>query len=183
MENEKSRTTTIAVVTGIVALLLGLCLGMMLGGVGGYFIGRSAAPAPKAVLLPTSTPVPPRLATPERRLPATPTPERRGPMGPGGIIGGALVQEVLAGTPAEGAGLRVGDIITRVDDTPIDANHRLADVLAGYKPGDQVKLTIWRGAQTRTLTVNLGPHPDQAQRAYLGIRYSELGMPVPTPQP
>jgi len=184
MEGEKqNRTTLIAVITGIVALLLGLCLGGLAGGVGGYLIGRSAGPrvAP-AQLLPRGMP------TPQRRLPAVPTPsapqtpER---MRPGGLMpqGGAMIQEVVADSPAAEAGLKVGDIITMVDKTPIDADHRLADVVAQYKPGDKVTLTVWRTANTRTITVTVGAHPDDAQRAYLGVRYGELAPQRVTPQP
>jgi S1-C subfamily serine protease len=184
MEGEKSnRTTLIAVITGIVALLLGLCLGGLVGGASGYLIGRSAAPrvAP-AQLLPRVNP------TPQRRLPVVPTPaapqtpER---MRPGGLMpqAGAMIQEVVAGSPAAEAGLKAGDIITMVDKTPIDADHRLADVVTQYKPGDKVSLTVWRMGNTRTITVTVGAHPDDAQRAYLGVRYGELTPQRGTPQP
>jgi S1-C subfamily serine protease len=145
-------------------------------------IGRSAAPrvAP-AQLLPRGLP------TPQRRLPAMPTPaapqtpER---LRPGGLIpqAGAMIQEVVTGSPADEAGLKAGDIVTLVDKTPIDADHRLADVVAQYKPGDKVTLTVWRMANTRTVTVTVGAHPEDAQRAYLGVKYGEL-TPQQTPRP
>ena len=42
MEN-KDRTVTVAIITGLIALLLGCCLGVMAGAMGGYFIGRQAS--------------------------------------------------------------------------------------------------------------------------------------------
>ncbi len=182
MEGEKSnRTTLIAVITGIVALLLGLCLGGLAGGVGGYLIGQSTAPRAIATQRPRAIP------TPQRGLPAIPTP--RAPqtperMRPGGLIpqAGAMIQEVVAGSPADEAGLKAGDIVTLVDKTPIDADHRLADVVAQYKPGDKVTLTVWRMTATRTITVTVGAHPEDATRAYLGVKYGEL-TPQQTPRP
>ena len=183
MEEDKSnRTTLIAVITGIVALLLGLCLGCLVGGAGGYLIGRSAAPRAAATQGPRAIP------TPQRGLPAIPTsrvpqtPER---LRPGGLIpqAGAMIQEVVQGSPAAEAGLKAGDIVTMVDKTPIDADHRLADIVAQYKPGDKVTLTVWRSGDTRTITVTVGAHPEDAQRAYLGVRYGELTPQRVTPQP
>ncbi len=179
-ETPKNRTALIAVITGLIALLLGLCLGLAAGGVGGYLLGRAAGPRFALPTLP--------LAPTPRRLPAVPTPalpltpERRRP---GGFFPrtGALIQEVLPNTPAAEAGLRVGDMIIRVDNTPVDARHRLAAIIAQYKPGDKVSLTVWRPGDTRTLTATFGAHPDDAQRPYLGVMYVELPPQRATPQP
>jgi serine protease Do len=96
---------------------------------------------------------------------------------PPGMMGmtGALVQEVIEKSPAADAGLAALDVITQVDDTPLDANHPLLDVLGRYKPGDQVKLTVWRAGDTRTLMVRLGKHPNDPARPYLGVKYLEVG--------
>ncbi|MCX6028285.1 MAG: PDZ domain-containing protein [Chloroflexi bacterium] len=183
MENRRDRTVTIAVVAGVVALLLGLCLGAVAGGLGGYFIGRGAAPqaaaqslqpriTPQSPRAPALLPTPQSLETPQ--IPQLPNLLRGG---------GALVQEVVKGTPAEDAGIKVGDVITKVDDTPMDATHRLGDVVAGHTPGDRVTLTVWRAGETRTIKVKLGENPDGTKRAYLGIRYVEMTPQQPTPTP
>lgn len=178
MESEKSnRTALIAVITGMVALLLGLGLGGLIGGAGGYLIGRSVASRDVAAPWPRFIP------TPQRDLPAIPQPFRRLPGGSFIPRAGAMIQEVMAGSPAAEAGLKAGDIITKVDQTPIDADHRLADVIARYKPGNKVTLTIWRAGATRTITVTVGAHPEDATRAYLGVRYGELTPQRATPQP
>jgi S1-C subfamily serine protease len=189
-EENKNRTAVIAIVTGIIALFLGLCLGAMLGGTGGYLIGRSTAARPAPLIRPTRA-----IPTPMRTIPAatqrparpaataTPTPSLPR-TGPGNLPqSGALIQEVVEGSPAADADLRIDDVITQVENTPIDANHRLADVVSQYQPGDTLSFTIWRGGNARVIKVTVGARPDDAQRAYLGVRYSDITPPQGTPQP
>lgn len=68
---------------------------------------------------------------------------------------GAFVVQVLSNTPAEAAGLRVGDIILAVNGDTIDAKRTLPFRLAIYAPGDRVQLTIRRGTQTLNIIVTL----------------------------
>ena len=93
-----------------------------------------------------------------------------------GLLGeqGALIQEVMPGSPAEAAGVQVGDIITAVDGTPVDANHRLADVVSQYRPGDRVKITVWHAGDSKRITVTLGENPNESARPYLGVRYADF---------
>jgi membrane-associated protease RseP (regulator of RpoE activity) len=187
---KRTSTTTVAVITGIIALFLGLCLGAMLGGLSGYLIGRSTAPKTAPVIRPTSalprpgriTPTPtPRGGRPGVAPTATPEAPSSGPESP--PANGALIQEVVEGSPAAAANLRRNDVVTKVEGTPIDANHRLADLVAQYKPGDTVRLTVWRAGNTRVIRVTVGAHPDDPERAYMGVRYSDLAPPQRTPQP
>jgi S1-C subfamily serine protease len=95
---------------------------------------------------------------------------------PGVLSTGALVTDVTSGGPAEKAGLEVGNVITAVDDLPVDAENDLTDRIASYKPGDSVSLTVERvGEEPREVTVVLGTHPEGGDRPYLGLRY----MPSP----
>ena len=148
----KDRTVTIAIITGVVALLLGCCLGAMTGALGGYFIGHQASSRWDERMAPDSFEMLPDLAG----------------------MQGAVVQEVVAGSPAEAAGVQVGDIITEVDGTPIDANHRLADVVSQYQPGDRVKLKVWRAGNVKSVTATLGENPQDSTRPYLGVRYADF---------
>jgi len=160
----KDRTVTVAVITGIVTLLLGCCLGVLVGGVGGYLIGQRVSQG-----IERTAPIP-------SQLPSLPTPRMTG-------INGAIVREVISGTPAEQAGLKVGDIITAVDNIPIDQNHALADVLSQYKPGDQVTLEVQRAGSVDALKVTLGENPDNPGKSYLGVYYSDFPMLRSTPNP
>jgi membrane-associated protease RseP (regulator of RpoE activity) len=189
-EDNKSRSATIAVVTGIVALFLGLCLGAMFGGLSGYLVGRSTAPKAAPVIRPTRTSLTPQRVSPTptprgARPDAVPTPAPSGPRSGGGNLpqAGALIQEVIEGSPAAEANLRRNDVITQVEDTPIDADHRLADVVSQYQPGDTVSFTVWRGGNTSVVKVTVGAHPDDSKRAYLGVRYSDIVPQQGTPQP
>jgi len=68
---------------------------------------------------------------------------------------GILVQKVLPGTPAEDAGLAVGDVVTRIDG---DAVAELPDVmraLADRSKGDKVTIEVVRKKRNKTLTATL----------------------------
>jgi serine protease Do len=66
---------------------------------------------------------------------------------------------VVAGSPADKAGLKEGDIITKVDGTTIDENHSLTSLLANDKIGQAVKLTVLRDGKTTTLSATLESAP------------------------
>jgi serine protease Do len=80
-------------------------------------------------------------------------------IGPSVDSAGETVPAITKGSPAEAAGLKDGDIITRIDDQPIDAEHPLDAVLTSYRPGQAVKLTVLRGTDTVTISVTLGTRP------------------------
>jgi S1-C subfamily serine protease len=72
---------------------------------------------------------------------------------------GATQPAIIPGGPAEKAGLKEGDIITKVEDQAIDATHPLDLVLSGYSPGQTISLTILRGGSTLTVKLTLGTRP------------------------
>ncbi|TDC87233.1 trypsin-like peptidase domain-containing protein [Actinomadura sp. 7K507] len=63
---------------------------------------------------------------------------------------------VTKGGPAEKAGLKPGDVITRVDDKPIEDATDLIAQIRSKAPGDQVSITYQRGGQESTVKVTLG---------------------------
>ncbi|MEV4443538.1 trypsin-like peptidase domain-containing protein [Streptomyces sp. NPDC049577] len=69
---------------------------------------------------------------------------------------GVAIVSVEKDGPAEKAGLRAGDIVTRVDQTPISTMQSLAEALAGLRPGDRAEVTYVRDGTERTATVTLG---------------------------
>jgi serine protease Do len=73
---------------------------------------------------------------------------------------GIVVVSVSPSTPAARAGVERGDIITRVDDTPIKQGGDLRRVLRDRRPGDNVRITVVRmGGDTRTLSARLVETP------------------------
>jgi S1-C subfamily serine protease len=69
---------------------------------------------------------------------------------------GALLTEVIAGSPAAEAGLRADDVVTAVNGEPVDAERTLGDRLIAYEPGDTISLDVARGGETLTIDVTLG---------------------------
>ena len=74
-------------------------------------------------------------------------------------VQGARIAEVRSGTPAERAGLRAGDVVTAIDGDEIGSADELRTRIDARKPGDEVELTVERGAETQTLKVTLGTRP------------------------
>jgi 2-alkenal reductase len=68
---------------------------------------------------------------------------------------------ILPGSPAEGAGLQVGDIIVAVDGERVDADHDLATRILPHQPGDEVTLSVITDGSTREVVITLGTLPDQ----------------------
>ena len=72
---------------------------------------------------------------------------------------GIIVRQVGANTPAERAGIRRADIITRINNTPITRGGDLVRLLRNMRPGTDVEVTVVRPQGTRTLTVRLEEAP------------------------
>jgi S1-C subfamily serine protease len=72
---------------------------------------------------------------------------------------GITVNAVVSGSPASGAGIRPGDIITKINDQQIDQQHPLNSLMLKSRPGDRVRLTLIRSGQTQTIEITLGRAP------------------------
>jgi serine protease Do len=82
----------------------------------------------------------------------------RGPML--GVAGesnekGCAVTAISPDSPAEKAGLKVGDVITTLDGRPVKGLEGLALMLLGHKPGDEVTLHVLRGEETKDIKATL----------------------------
>ena len=87
---------------------------------------------------------------------------------------GLVIQTVSAGSGAARAGLKAGaeqvviagesfrmggDVIVAADGRPVSTIDGLRDVIAAHKPGEKIRLKIYRGDSIRTVTVTLGRQP------------------------
>ena len=68
---------------------------------------------------------------------------------------GAVVKSVTAGGVAEKAGIKVGDVITKVDNQQINSADSLVAAIRSYKPGTPVTLTYVRNGQSATAQLTL----------------------------
>ena len=91
------------------------------------------------------------------------TPEFAEYLGKPGLRG-VLVSDLLAGGPAEAAGLKSGDILTRFDGTDVDADsdeaiNRFIQTVSGMEPGTKVRVQIQRKGETLERTLTMGTQP------------------------
>jgi len=72
-----------------------------------------------------------------------------------GVNGGVTVANVIPGTPADQAGLKVGDTITSVDGKPVKNGDELVADIAGRKPGSKVELGFYRNGKKENASVTV----------------------------
>ena len=73
-----------------------------------------------------------------------------------GNVKGALVTSIVEGSAAEKASLREGDVIMKINDTAIDTDVQLREVIGTYKVGDRVKVSYLRDGKVNVIEVELG---------------------------
>ena len=69
---------------------------------------------------------------------------------------GCRVESLTEGAPAEVAGLKVGDIITKADDAPVTENDDVVNYVRSKLVGDTVDFTVYRDGEYITVTVTIG---------------------------
>lgn len=74
-------------------------------------------------------------------------------------VPGYRIAEVQPGGPADDAGLRAGDIISRIGGKPVTDESAFVRLLRQYDPGETITLTIERNGQEREVRVKLGRRP------------------------
>ncbi len=72
-----------------------------------------------------------------------------------GLPAGAAVQQIVDNSPAQKAGLQVGDIVTKAGDKEITGAQDLVDVVQTSQVGDELVLSVYRRGQTMELTVTI----------------------------
>ena len=69
---------------------------------------------------------------------------------------GARITDVSSGSPAQKAGLEVGDVIVAVDGTRVSGSSDVVVQIRTHAPGETVTLTVKRGSGERQVKVKLG---------------------------
>ena len=76
---------------------------------------------------------------------------------------GALVADVVAGSPADDAGLQQGDVILSVDETEIEELRDLPRVVAEIRPGQTADLVVWRDGRRVDVDARIGELDEPVQ--------------------
>jgi len=76
------------------------------------------------------------------------------------VSSGALVAAVPGGSPADSAGVRIGDIIVQVDGRDVAAPEDISSAIEARKPGDEIDIEVQRAGGRRTVHVTLGTRPE-----------------------
>jgi serine protease Do len=74
---------------------------------------------------------------------------------------GAIVAEAMSGTPAADAGLKAGDVITKLNGQVVDDASDLTRRIGSFKPSDKVELTYIRDGAEKTASVTLADQKNQ----------------------
>jgi serine protease Do len=92
--------------------------------------------------------------------------------------GGATVLEVTKGSPAEKAGIKKGDIITKVNDSKIESPESLFETIHNFKPGDKVKIFFTREGKELNVMATLDKS-DQLMPKHYNYNYNFKMPPMP----
>lgn len=77
------------------------------------------------------------------------------------VPGGAYIQDLLRGGPAEKAGVEIGDIIVKINGEMIDSENKIAEIVSKSSIGTSVDLVVWRNGKEVKLTAILSELPSE----------------------
>jgi serine protease Do len=78
---------------------------------------------------------------------------------------GAVIVQVEKGSPADRAGLKVGDVILSYNERKLDDPNELPRLVAATKPGEKAKLEVWRNGKREQVAVTVGEFPAETTTA------------------
>jgi serine protease Do len=91
---------------------------------------------------------------------------------------GAIVSSVARGTAAAKAELKPGDVITRIDGEPVRTSGDVSSRVGMARPGQKMKLTVWRDKENVDLDVTLGGADTTSRQAATEAPKGRLGLAV-----
>jgi hypothetical protein len=65
---------------------------------------------------------------------------------------GTMVSRVEPGSPADKAGIKVGDIVTRIDGNAVQSSWDVSSKVRGFDDGQQIPIEVWRNGKAQSLT-------------------------------
>ena len=74
-------------------------------------------------------------------------------------VRGVAVEKVIEGSPAEKAGIQIGDVIVRFNGEEVTSVRKLTRLLSEVSPDHQAKVTVIRAGSERDLTATLAKRP------------------------
>ncbi|HEX9626133.1 MAG TPA: DegQ family serine endoprotease [Acidiferrobacterales bacterium] len=99
---------------------------------------------------------------------------------------GALVADILPGSPGAKSELKIGDVVVDYEGQPIEVSSDLPPLVGRTPPGTRARMTVVRGGQTRNLFLTIGELPEERTEAPpegpadvpalgpLGLAYADL---------
>lgn len=97
------------------------------------------------------------------------------------IAKGALVQQVVDGSPADKAKLKQLDVIIEFDGQEVENSRKLPILVSTQRPNEKKKLKVLRDGKVKTITVKLGELPDEVTAVGpLEPQESDIGLTVET---
>jgi len=78
---------------------------------------------------------------------------------------GEFIQSVEPGQPADKAGIRPGDVVTKVNGRDVTTDQTLSFIVANVEPGTRIPVELYREGQRRTVTVTVGKRPSDEELA------------------
>jgi serine protease Do len=91
---------------------------------------------------------------------------------------GALVADVVEGSPADKAGMHAGDVITEFDGRPVEDVRGLRNMVADVPPGKDVGIRFFRDGHVKTAQVTIKDLPAQAPQASGRVEKPLRGLTV-----
>ncbi len=76
-------------------------------------------------------------------------------------VRGTFISEVISGSPADKAGIRVGDVILEVSGERIENYKDLLRVIGETKIGSMIRLVLWRNGSEKTVAVEITGRPSE----------------------
>jgi S1-C subfamily serine protease len=78
-------------------------------------------------------------------------------------VAGVFVSSLSEGGAAAESGIESGDVIQKIDERPVNNVPQLQEQVSRYRPGDKVKVTVWRAGKQQVVDVTLRNRSGRAE--------------------